>query len=423
MKEWSSDSDETSTKLRNRAEQILLRDLSSTPDPSELTPIEIRALVHNLQVQQIELEVQNDELRRTQEALETSRDRYSDLFDFAPVGYFTLDREKRILEANLTASQLLQIERSALIGKGFSWFVAPEGMDHFHHLWRRLLLDRWLVGDDIIMRRANGETLPVQLSGSSTTDDGAGEIHIAVTDISERKLLEERRDLFFSIASHELRTPVTSLTLALDMLANSDTSQFNPDQRTMLETAGAGARRLQRLVGEILEMRRIDGGAMEYRTQVVALAPLVSEAVAQCRALATGCEASLELRESLWDPWVDVDSDRLMQVLFNLMSNALRYSPLDGTVVIESTQAGEQVRVSVTDTGPGIAPEFRDHVFEPFAQADPSLEDGANGQHLGLGLNIAKNIVQRFGGHIGFTSEPHVATTFYFELPLHPCPE
>lgn len=86
---------------------------------------------------------------------------------------------------------------------------------------------------------------------------------------------------------------------------------------------------------------------------------------------------------------------------------------------MESLKADEQARVCITDHGPGVPEKFREHVFEPFAQATPSLENDPDGQHLGLGLNIARKIVQRFGGRIGFSSEAHVATTFFFELPLH----
>ena len=408
--------------LRGRAEQKLQRGLADNQDPENLQPEEIRATIHDLQVHQIELEMQNDELHRIQEALETARERYENLFEFAPVGYFTLNGKDQILEANLTAVQLLHIDRAILMGRPFSTLVAPESRHQYHHLRQRLLSEDWTTSDTILMLRPDGEPLPVQLSGSNATGNNTGEISIALTDIHERKLLEERRELFFSIASHELRTPVTSLNLALEMLAKSNTSRFCSDQLTMLDTACSAARRLQRLVVEILEMRRSDRNDMTYRNRIVALSPLIREAVAQCQVLATHSGVELELRESPVDLWVDVDTDRLVQVLFNLLSNALRYSPRNGRILIESEKQDNRARVSVTDRGPGIPEEFREHVFEPFAQAEPSLEDNPIGQHLGLGLSVARNIVQRLGGHIGFTSKPHVATTFYFELPLRNAP-
>jgi len=408
--------------LRGRAEQVLQRGLTDDQDPDNLQPDEVRALIHDLQVHQIELEMQNDELRRIQEALETARDRYENLFDFAPVGYFTLNEKDQILEANLTAAQLLHIERSKLMGRPFSTIVAPESQRQYHHLRKRLLSEHWTTIDNILMLRPDGVPLPVQLSSSNASGKNTGEISIALTDIHERKLLEERRELFFSIASHELRTPVTSLNLALEMLESSNTSKFSSDQLSMLDTACSAARRLQRLVGEILEMRRSDRDDMTYRNRIVALSPLMHEAVAQCQVLAARSEVSLELRESQVELWVDVDTDRLVQVLFNLLSNALRYSPRNGKILIESRKQDKWARITVTDQGPGISGEFREHVFEPFAQAEPSLEDESTGQHLGLGLSVARNVVQRLGGRIGFTSKPHVATTFYFELPLQDAP-
>ncbi|HYQ72237.1 MAG TPA: ATP-binding protein [Gammaproteobacteria bacterium] len=411
-----------SASLRGRAERVLKHGQSDHQDPDNLQPEEIRALVHDLQVHQIELEMQNDELRRIQEALETARDRYEDLYDFAPVGYFTLNKKDQVLEANLTAAQLLQIDRSKLVGKTFATLVAPESRHQYQHLRQQLLSKDWATSDSILILRSNGEPLPVQLSSAIATDNNTGKISLALTDIHERKILEERRELFFSIASHELRTPVTSLNLALEMLAKSDTNQFSPDQLTMLDTACAASRRLQRLVGEILEMRRSDRDTMSYRNRIVALSPLLQEAVTQCQVLAARSEIHLELRESPVELWVDIDTDRLVQVLFNLLSNALRYSPPHGRILIESVKKDNRARVCVTDHGPGIPEEFREHVFEPFAQAEPSLEDSPVGQHLGLGLSVARTVVQRLGGQIGFTSKPHVATTFYFELPLQHAP-
>ncbi len=130
-----STSSSKSASLRKRAERLMSRE-----DLAKIHSKDVKALIEELRVHQIELELQNEELRRTQELLEMSRSKYADLYDFAPVGYFSFNRMGRILEANLTAAHMLRVERSLLIGKPFMFFVLPEDENSFF-LHRRKILD------------------------------------------------------------------------------------------------------------------------------------------------------------------------------------------------------------------------------------------------------------------------------------------
>lgn len=408
-------------ELRERAEAALRGRSVAETGLADRNPDEIQTLLHNLEVYQIELEMQNHELRSAQDELASARDRYSNLFDFAPVGYFTLDGVGCIREANLTAAKLFGVDRAKLIGRPLGSYVANEAQDDWHRLRRQLRGESAAVSEDLVMQRANGEPFPAHLDGSSAgpyAGEVADETRFAMTDISERKLLEERRALFFSIASHELRTPVTNMNLALDLLTSGEWGQLSAEQATLIEKARAGGYRLQRLVREILNVQRLNSCEMDYQTSVVALGPLLIEAQEQFLPMASRKGIELTLEDDCEGVRVHVDSDRLLQVLSNLLSNALRYSPPEGLVRIAAATTGGWVRVSVTDNGAGVPKSFQEHVFEPFAQANPSLEDDAHRENFGLGLNIARRIIQRFGGRIGFTSRPGVATTFFFELPV-----
>ncbi len=176
--------------LRKRAERLLSK---TGKDLTKIHFKDIKALVQELQVHQIELELQNEELRRIQDLLEMSRSKYADLYDFAPVGYFSFDRNGRILEANLTAGRLLGIERSFLIGKPFNVFILPEGQNVFF-LHRRKIIESGLQERcELRLKRKGGVSFYVSLEsmGVKGSEGWVTEIRSAMIDMTERKQLEK----------------------------------------------------------------------------------------------------------------------------------------------------------------------------------------------------------------------------------------
>jgi PAS domain S-box-containing protein len=250
----------------------------------------------------------------------------------------------------------------------------------------------------------------------AVTSPERGLIYAVARDVEEQKRIERMKNDFVSVVSHELRTPLTSIRGALGLLAGGVAGELPEKARPLIDIAAKNSERLGRLINDILDIEKIESGKINFRLGPLELAPLLEHAVESNRTYAAGYEVELRLAPGLPDARVWADSDRLEQVMTNLLSNACKFSPRGGVVEIAAERLGEgRIRVAVTDHGRGVSPEFRSQIFGKFAQADTSSTRQKGG--TGLGLSISKAIVERHGGRIGFDSEPGVATTFFFELP------
>ncbi|HET9228262.1 MAG TPA: PAS domain-containing sensor histidine kinase, partial [Thermoanaerobaculia bacterium] len=242
-----------------------------------------------------------------------------------------------------------------------------------------------------------------------------GTVFVAVQeDVDKRKRMERIKDDFISVVSHELRTPLTSIRGSLGLLTGGAAGELPEQARSLLDIAANNCERLVRLTNDILDMEKIESGKMPFHPGPVDLVPLVEQAILSNRAYAHGFGVEIRLVEAM-PAKVLADPDRLHQVLTNLLSNAARHSPRGASVEVRVHRDGGRSRVSVTDRGTGIPPEFQPQVFEKFAQADSRSRrhEGSTG----LGLSISRAIIERHGGRIWFETEVGAGTTFSFELP------
>ncbi|HEX5754321.1 MAG TPA: ATP-binding protein [Archangium sp.] len=235
---------------------------------------------------------------------------------------------------------------------------------------------------------------------------------------SERLLREAReavrvRDDFLSIASHELKTPLTPLKLHLQVLKHRMASG-QPVPAQHVDKALAQVARLSGLINDLLDTSRIQAGRLELRHEPVSLGALTQEVLADLRSVSP--HRLLEYEEPAGPLLIQGDRGRLAQVLVNLLENALKYSPTGGTIRVRVERDGAQARVSVSDSGIGIPPDQKDHLFERFFRARNAPISGFGG--LGLGLYICRDIVERHGGRIWVESEVGHGSTFHFTLPL-----
>lgn len=216
------------------------------------------------------------------------------------------------------------------------------------------------------------------------------------------------RDELIAIVSHDLRNPLGVLDLALELLAR-DPARL-PDAISRMQRA---TDRMQSLIAELLDISRIDAGTLTVAPAPVELASVLADAIEQHRVLAT--EKGLRLVGDFQTPLgtVHVDRDRLQQVLANLIGNALKVTPRDGTITVDANLGGERATIAVRDTGPGIAPEHVEHIFDRFWQAPDRRRDG-----LGLGLAIVKGIVDAHHGTIAVDSQLGRGTSFKITLPV-----
>jgi signal transduction histidine kinase/DNA-binding response OmpR family regulator len=226
---------------------------------------------------------------------------------------------------------------------------------------------------------------------------------------SEAQEATAARDQMLAVVAHDLRNPLSTVSMGAEVLQEEVTDESH---RTMAEMVHRAASRMQRLIEDLLEASRIQRGRLHLEVRPERIQPLVQEAVSMLGPLAGS--AGIQLRADIDPdlPPVLMDGTRILQVLSNLLGNALKFTPEGGLVQIRCDRYGGGVRIEVTDTGPGISPEQIPHVFGQYWQADDSDARG-----IGLGLSIVRGIVRAHGGEVWVESEQGRGTTFFFTLP------
>jgi len=273
-------------------------------------------------------------------------------------------------------------------------------------------------GLETIGRHTNGQDLELEISLSRHELPDRQRYICMLHEISARKKVERLKSEFVATVSHELRTPLTSIKGSLSLLSAGVLGPLPESASAMLTIAQENTERLIQLVNDILDIEKLELGQAGLHLERERLLPQLEQALAHNQGYADNFAVQLRLDTSALpaSTAVHIDSLRLQQVLSNLISNAVKFSPAQGLVSIRAGLDGQQVRVEVSDQGAGISEEFRARIFQKFAQADGSNTRQHGG--TGLGLSICKTLVERMHGEIGFTSVPGQGSTFYFSLPL-----
>ena len=236
---------------------------------------------------------------------------------------------------------------------------------------------------------------------------------------AELREVEQLKTEFLSMVSHELRTPLTAIIGYTDLLLRGTHGQLNERQLRYQHSVKEASQRLLALVDDLLDVSRLESGQVELELTTVDLAEVFEQALVEARQTAVQIRPTLRVELPADLPRIQGDPVRLRQVLANLLSNAIKFTPSGGRVDLwaEPTEQGRRVRVSVTDTGAGIAPEHLEHIWDRFYQADSSVRRRHGGS--GLGLSIVRQLVELHGGTLTATS-PGLGrgATFSFEVPV-----
>jgi signal transduction histidine kinase len=282
-----------------------------------------------------------------------------------------------------------------------------------------LLVARWLArGMTQPLRDMARAALKMEIGDygqrvQTSSRDEVGQLAVAFNRMSgELESLERlRRDLVANV-SHELRTPISALRAHLENLLDG-VERADPET---LQVMLAQTERLGRLVDQLLELSRLESGDVPMLRERVSLGPLVERVLSEIEVVRA--RRDVELTEDLPDdlPQIYADPERVYQVLFNLLDNAVRFTPSGGRVTLTASSRNGAIDVVVADTGPGIPPEHLPRLFERFYRVDRARSRGEGG--TGIGLAIARSVVEAHGGRIWAESEPGKGSTFTFELPV-----
>lgn len=245
------------------------------------------------------------------------------------------------------------------------------------------------------------------------------EINKRELEVSNRKLqiLYDAQKEFTSTVSHELRTPLASIKTAIDLVVKRMIGDINPEQEEVLNRAKGNVDRLKRLIGDILDLTKIESGKLQMNFMVNNLNNVIKEVVESQKDVATsrGLYLKMELDEHL--PGIPFDTDRMAQVMNNLVNNAIKFTKNGGITITSITKPeNNHILVSVKDTGKGIAEKDLSRVFERFQQLEPAENNEEGG--TGLGLAICKQIIERHGGRIWVESREGEGSSFVFILPI-----
>ncbi len=433
--------------LRQRAEEKAIR---MTENLEAMSLEEIRRILHELRVHQIELEMQNDHLQRAHVEIDAARERYYALYDLAPIGYFTLSEHGLFLEANLAASTMLGLDRGTLIKQRISSFILEE--DHtIYYSYRKRLFDTHSAlgqgsvqanpgqtgepqGCELRMVKNDGSLFWAHLAATVRQDAGAAPVSfIVMRDITERKLAEAElhetnqrleattvqaemanaaKTTFLANMSHEIRTPLSGMLGMTGLLLETPLTERQRDYADKIRTSGES---LLAVLNDILDFSRMEAGKLDIEIVPFSLIEVIGNVVnifesqAAEKKIKITTFIDLELPANLLG-----DPQRMTQVIANLMGNAVKFTAAGyiqlGARVLRQTETDVELDISVQDTGIGMTEEELSRLFTAFSQADASTTRRFGG--TGLGLAISRQFVELMGGTIRAESTPGKGSLF-----------
>lgn len=361
--------------------------------------------------------------RAAEAALRASRLRFETLASLVPVGIFQTDASGECTYVNEAWCEITGLTAEEALGDGWAQALHPDDRERIWKEWRDAARAAEPFRSEYRFRRPDGGVRWV-IGAARLVDavngDRPGFIG-SVTDVTEQKAAVVLKDQLIGLVSHELRAPLVAISGALGHLERH-AAAFDQRDRQLFDMAQRNTRYLRRLVNDLLDLERLEAGADEVTPVPCSLTEVLADAVALVEAAHPERAVTIRTDGVEVAGRVMADHDRLLQVFANLLSNAVRFSPDGGEVVVDAAAEGGEVIVAVRDRGPGIPDESKEKIFDRFVRlgatgggeaAAASGEAGA-----GLGLTIARTIVEAHGGRIWVESTPGRGSAFYFTLPL-----
>ncbi len=348
--------------------------------------------------------------KQAEDARRASEERFRRLAMASNDG-IVISRNGRFLEVNAAWSRMSGYPEGELPDIPIGEHVADEDRAEVLHRAGRNVEGTYYA----TIKRLDGTMFEAEITAKSIIYEGAPARIAVMRDVTAWRRVDRMKSEFVSTVSHELRTPLTSIRGAIGLLEGGITGEMAPKALDLLRMARENTDRLIRLINELLDLDKIEAGKLELRWTTLMPADIVRTTLNGIAAMADEYKVRLVERVEAHRTFA-ADRDRIIQVLTNLVSNAIKFSDMDSAIEIEATAAPSVVRFAVHNAGAGISAADRARLFAKFQQLDAG--DNRRRGGTGLGLAISKAIVEQHGGRIGVESELNAKTTFWFELPL-----
>lgn len=378
------------------------------PKQKDLSPEENKSLLYELQVHQVELEMQNDELRRVQDELNASRKHYFDLYNITPLGYFTLDENDVILEANLTLSKMLGVTRGKLINNPFKSFIVNEDQDIYYLCRKTFLKSSKAQSCEIRMKKADGTYFWANISGVIVkNNDTTKTLNSTISNISERKQMEEeiqQKDKILiaqsrqtasqdtlSMLAHQWRQPLAVIGMSVNNLRATLELEGKIDKEELSECISQVSSTVQELSRAIDDFKNLF--RPDQPKELTTMDNVLDRAVKVIGDNLKNNNIQLEIHNNVKGS-LHIYKNQLIQVLLNLLGNAkevfLAREIKDGLISVTVTKIDRQVRISICDNAGGIKDSIMEKIGEPYV----TTKEIYNG--VGLGLYISRTIIEKY---------------------------
>jgi len=359
------------------------------------------------------------DLKEAEAALRSSEERLRSAIENAPIGMALVDPRGEWINVNEALLAFLGYEAEEFLKLHFRELAYPDDVGIDSEQISQLAAGE--ISDYQMEKRylhKEGHAVWGLLSVSAARGaDGSIDYYIAqIQDIQDRKEMDRIKSEFISNVSHELRTPLTSIRGSLGLVMGAMAKDIPESVTRLLSIAHKNSERLILLINDILDLEKMNSEKLQFEIGSHKLREEVVLAMETNQSYANQFDVKFVLDTPDIDMDCDFDPSRLQQVLSNLMSNAAKFSLIDGTVHLSLAKVGKMARVSVTDSGSGIPASFRNRIFSPFSQADASATRETGG--TGLGLHISKQMMEKMFGTLEYSSVEGSGSTFWIDLPL-----
>ncbi len=331
-------------------------------------------------------------------------------------GLFLLDTDYHITNVNLSGARFFGSDPASCKGKHILELIRQEML--FEFIKETAVQGKppvFTEGQNILTLEHdnNKQYLQFNLTPVFLQSGELLGVMILFTDITHLKKLDKLKSEFLMIASHELKTPLTSMSMSIALLKETAETKLDDAEKELLQIAVEDTQRLKALINDLLDISKIEAGKIDLSFENVSVENVITKTLHSFIAMAQEKNITIE---SQLEPELHAKGDfsKLAWIMTNLLSNALRFTPKDGKILIKAIKTGNYVQISVADNGIGIPYEYQNKIFDKFFQVASNLNTGGTG----LGLSISKEIVRAHGGTIWVESEPGKGSTFYFTLPI-----